>query len=294
LRKRSGRRSFFSRTVREYTTKNPSLCALLGLALVARATSPVTASAQQGTRVVRGVVTDTAGRPVPWVNLRVGYSVRVLSNDSGHFHLPLRDRQAVTIDLRRIGYLPAELRLDAGGDTVLAVTLIPTAVALPTAVVQADARIRNLERRGFYQRMADREKGINTGHFITQEDIERRNTPPRVTSLFEGIPSVKVYHAKNGWTVPMGVQSGGCVMTTYLDGVRMRLTQEERLSSPTGFYQRGGRSAEMPPPSPIASFDDVIRSGNLAGIEVYPRGNQAPPQYQTLSGSCGVILLWTK
>jgi hypothetical protein len=243
--------------------------------------------AQSEQRLIRGTVTDSAGVAVPYVNVRVGRDLRV-TDDSGRFSVALKDRKAAKLEFRRIGYHPTDLQLVAGDDTTLAVALIPTAQLLSPAVVKVREQMVKLERVGFYRRMTDREKGINTGHFITAEEIEKRGFPHRFTILLDQIPSVGI-RRRRGLMVPTG--TGGCVMTTYLDGARLVAYSEQRLSSGTGFYTGGGGGLADPPGG---GLDDMIRTSSVAGVEVYSRGNAAPPQYQALNGSCGVILIWTR
>lgn len=277
------------------------LCSLrsaaLSLAPAALLAATALAQAQGTTRLIRGTVTDSGGRPVPYVNVQAGRVTRVITNDSGGFRIPLRDRKPIVLEIRRLGFVPADIRLEAGGDTTLAVALIPTAQPLPGAVIAAMERDRKLERQGFYRRMADRENGVNSGHFITGEDIERRLFPPRFTSLLDGIPSVRVSMSFDGLKVPLGSQDGGCILTTYLDGIRLPLYPQQKLSQATGFYSsgRGGSTkAPLPTRKDSDSIDDMIKTSAVAGVEVYTRGTQAPPEYSSLNGNCGVILIWTR
>jgi len=242
--------------------------------------------AQVEQRVIRGTVTDSAGVAVAYVNVRIGRDLRV-TDDSGRFSVTLNDRKATKLEFRRIGYLPTDFQLAAGGDTTLTVELIATAQLLSGTVVKVKEQMVKLERRGFYRRMTDREKGINSGHFITAEDIEKRNFPNRFTILLEEIPSVRIRNV-GGSMGPTG--SGGCVMTTYLDGARLVAYAQQSLTEPTGFYTGGPQ--RRPPPG--GGLDGIILTSTVAGIEVYSRGNQAPPEYQSLNGSCGVILIWTR
>ncbi len=247
---------------------------------------PWVVGAQGEPRVIRGTVTDTAGAAVPYVNVRVGRDLRV-TDDSGRFSVALNDRKATKLEFRRIGYVPTDVQLAAGGDTTLSVALIPNAQLLSPAVVKVREQMVKLERAGFYRRMTDREKGTNSGHFITAEEIEKRGFPHRFTILLDQIPSVGISRRRD-LMVPTG--TGGCVMTTYLDGARLVAYSEQRLSSGTGFYTGGGGGVD-----PVGGgLDGMIGTGSVAGIEVYSRGGQAPPQYQPLNGSCGVILIWTR
>jgi hypothetical protein len=158
---------------------------------------------------------------------------------------------------------------------------------LTPAVVKVHEQMVKLERVGFYRRMTDREKGTNSGHFITAEEIEKRGFPHRFTILLDQIPSVGIGR-RGDVMVPTG--TGGCVMTTYLDGARLVAYPEQRHSAGTGFYTGGGGG--RPPPG--GGLDGMIRTSSVAGVEVYSRGNQAPPEYQALNGSCGVIVIWTR
>jgi hypothetical protein len=248
---------------------------------------PSLLSAQGEQRLVRGVVTDTTGAAVPYVNVLVGRDLRV-TDDSGRFSVALNNRKATTFEFRRIGYHPTDFQLVAGGDTTFSVVLIPNAQLLSGAVVKVREQMVKLERADFYRRMTDRETGINAGHFITAEEIEKRGFPYQFTILLDAIPSVSV-RTDRGLRVPMG--TGGCIMTTYLDGSRLVAYSQQRLSEATGFYTKNSRPPDHPPGG---GLDGMIRSSSVAGIEVYTRASQAPPQFQSLNGNCGVILIWTR
>ena len=131
--------------------------------------------------------------------------------------------------------------------------------------------------------MRDAEKGINHGYFITPEDIERRRSP-FVSYLVEGIPGIRVVrdptdHVRSARIKgPLRVgHLDWCDMTIYVDGARFW----PRLHSKTAFDSED-------------SVDLVIGAATINAIEVYPRPTGAPPQYQSLNGTCGVILIWTK
>jgi hypothetical protein len=63
-------------------------------------------------------------------------------------------------------------------------------------------------------------------------------------------------------------------MTVYLDGRRLN-----RLTT-------GSNTAAM--------VDEIALPTHIAGVEIYTSPLRAPPEYQSLSGTCGVVLLWTK
>jgi hypothetical protein len=86
---------------------------------------------------------------------------------------------------------------------------------LPPLPQQIQARVitaeqpRGVDRWGFYQRMKEHERYGGTGYFITPEDIERRNYP-KMTRLFEAIPSIRV--------IPAGSMIGGIPTSTTTGG----------------------------------------------------------------------------
>jgi hypothetical protein len=70
---------------------------------------------------------------------------------------------------------------------------------------------------------------------------------------------------------------GNCAATVYLDG--------QRLNSL-------GTAAGDPTGAP--AIDELIPVTGVSAIEVYPRGSSAPPRYQSLAGTCAVVVIWTK
>jgi hypothetical protein len=237
-------------------------------------------------RVIHGVVVDSAGQPVSYANIvAVGSQRRIAAGADGAFRLPMDSSAKRAVDVRRIGYLPLTVQLDAWPDTALRIVLATATRTLSTITIAVE-RSRTLAIHGFYERMSDVEKGINYGYFITPEDIERRKGS-RPTDFFSGIPSVRVRLVKTGhptihsprdrkgWEVQ---GQGSCRMEVYLDG--------NRLKNISGHRDQLDESHMF--------LDDIVNLTSIAGIEVYPRSVQAPPKYQSLNGLCGVVLIWTK
>jgi len=40
--------------------------------------------------------------------------------------------------------------------------------------------------------------------------------------------------------------------------------------------------------------NELAPPNHVAAMEIYPRAVSAPPQYQPLNGTCGVVLIWTR
>jgi hypothetical protein len=165
--------------------------------------------------------------------------------------------------------------LSAGGDSTLDVVMVPVVQVLPETEVKAAATSRVLELRGFYRRLADRNRGILNGDFVTPEDLERRR-PPRITWMMDGLQGVRVTKGKSQNTLAWDVRGpGGCIMNVFLDGIRLN-----RLES-------AGNSMRD-------YLDVVVTPSSVAGIEVYGRLGRAPAEYQSVASTCGVILIWTR
>jgi len=198
--------------------------------------------------------------------------------------------RAGVVHVRRIGFKPTNKEYPAGGDTSITLRLEPAARQLEAAVIEATGISRALELRGFYRRLQDREKGINSGQFITAEEIEQRN-PHRIGQMLEGRTGVRMQRPNQnpGGTPPRSrtkstepkctnpsdprcwfpVGLNGCYMDVYLDG--RRLSSTSMKDQPT-------------------YVDEYILPSHIAGIEIYTTPSKVPPEYQSLSGLCGVLL----
>ena len=40
--------------------------------------------------------------------------------------------------------------------------------------------------------------------------------------------------------------------------------------------------------------NEIVVPSSVAAMEIYPTGMGAPPEFQPMNGSCGVVLVWTK
>lgn len=231
-------------------------------------------------RVVSGLVTDSGGRVIPYVNVVLPRGRLIVTNQGGEFSFRFPGKDQLPITLRRLGFRPLELKLPPGGDTTLTIVLEQVPQTMQTIAIQTE-RMRTLDSRGFYSRLADRERGALRGEFVTPEEVERFR-PSRATQLLDqrsGIQTRRVgsCHVMTQCWVVLG--TGGCTATVYLDGKRLN-----SLSAAQGTQSS---------PSSAPFLDELITPTAIAGIEVYPRGS-SPPQYQSMAGSCAVVLIWTR
>lgn len=229
-------------------------------------------------RFVRGRVTDSDGGPLAWANIQVNGGRQYVSNDSGHFNVPVPGSGGVRLIVRRIGFEPVEVKLDVVPDTLLALRLASIPTALPEMRVTGRSPFVRLDMGGFYRRMQDVERGINRGYFITPEELELRR-PVQVTSAVEHLPNIKV-RARPGARFPLNrhlriEDSQRCALTVYVDRVRV----SPMLSRGTWIDEE---------------LNALLTPTALSGIEVYPRQAAAPPDFAIAPGTCGLVLIWTR
>lgn len=250
-------------------------------------------------RVLRGRVTDTEGAPLSYASVQVNGGRRFMADDSGRFTMP-SPTGPFSLLVRRIGFSPEELAIDAASDTAIRVRMAAFATSLPEQRITGRAAFHSLDLHGFYRRMREAERGVNHGYFMTPEDFEFRK-PFEITQMVEGLPAVLVRRAGNGdprkailvgqpckprtdpdpACVRIGSDMEGrssarvfrCVLTVYLDRVRI-------------VGRVGGRTDDF--------VNEIVVPSSVAAMEVYPRGTGAPPEFQSMNGSCGVVLIWTK
>ena len=93
-------------------TRCSMLCARLWTLVLAMLVVAVPVMGQAAAATLVGLVRDSAGRPVPMVEVWLrGTDLRTHSADNGGFRLPGAPPGAVTVALRRMGFEPATINL---------------------------------------------------------------------------------------------------------------------------------------------------------------------------------------
>ena len=235
-------------------------------------------------RLIHGVVVDSSGTPVPFANIiATGSTRRIAADAEGRFRLSMDSSARRVIEVRRIGYHPHAVSLEPWPDSALRVVLSVATRTLSTITVAVE-RSQSLAIHGFYERMNDVERGVNHGYFVTPEEIDARKGA-RLTDFVSPLPAVRIKlvkagdprrpHKRTGWEI-QGIS--GCQMTVYVDGNRLHsLSLQKNENDETAIF-----------------INDLVTGSSVAGIEVYPRSVTAPPKYQSLNGTCGVVLIWTR
>ncbi len=226
-----------------------------------------TTAAGQGR--VQGTITG-GGRPVALAHVRIlGRDGHAESDAAGQFVLDGLPAGSHTLEARALGFTPFRRQIDlaSGGHLSVEMTLAPVAPELPELnVTVSDAASA---RNGFDQR---RQRGLG-GHFITRDEITRRGAV-RVEDMLRTAPGIRlepVGSSEYRIISQRGGPGGGdsCQPTVFVDAFKVPLDPQFGLSLPV-------------------SPDEV------EGIEVHNNTTSVPPQYRLASGSCGVILIWTR
>lgn len=234
---------------------------------------------QAGAQIIIGQIFEEGTR-APVAGAQVGLldpQQRVLANtvsDSmGVFRLRPNEPGSYTIRVEHIAYaayVSEPLELGAGETLELEIRVGRTVIPLQPLTVTA--RTSDYGRlAGFYERR----RTFSFGRFLTRSDIESRSNS-RTSDMLRTIPGVTItpvrIRARAGperYMVTMRGGSGrGCEPALYIDGVRVRQAAE-------------------------TTIDDMLSIDALEGVEVYTSSAGAPPQF-TESGTCGVILFWTR
>ncbi len=194
-----------------------------------------------------------------------------LSGEAGRFLLVAETRGMVRLAVTHLGYAVWDTAdFSLANDAVIDVEVRLGVEAIPldpiTVVARGSSRVGRLA--GFEQRRSD--PGHVGGYFLTEEDIERRPSATAAT-LVLGSPGMSTGSTGPGGSLDRRlIMARGCLSRMFIDGVRVDQTRGH-------------------------SVDDLLSPELIAGVEMYPRGVSAPPQYQdNTRPDCGVVLFWTK
>jgi hypothetical protein len=231
-------------------------------------------AAAPATGELRGIVRNRNGSGVAGATVvAVGTNSQAVADALGEFTLSDVVAGSRIIEARAIGYPPtrAQTTIRPGRTQRVELALADSIPVLdPVTVVERYEPY--LARVGFALR-----RHTAIGHFVDTTDIQRSGAV-QVEEALRLIPGVRL--RPNGSSYLVELQRGEgqitnralanyCPPSYFIDGVYFPL-----------------------PPLQTPSLPLVPEE--VLGIEVYSNLSSAPPQYQRLDSSCGVILIWTK
>lgn len=232
-----------------------------------RDSTPVaTAQVLRGDGVLSGTVRGSNGVPIAGARLVVvGSGVSATTGEDGSFTLRSLPGGSRLVDIRALGFLPARQVIDIGDGASRAdpLTMEPVATFLDTVKVRGATSVYAQLMEGF-----ERRRRTPRGYFLGIEDMKRL-APLYVADLFRTIPGLHVRpNDYSGYTVSMRTTASValCSPAVFLDGVQQFPTEGD--------------------------LELLVALHDLRGVEVYPQGSIAPPQFRG-SGTCGSIVLWS-
>jgi Carboxypeptidase regulatory-like domain/TonB-dependent Receptor Plug Domain len=221
----------------------------------------------QSVGAISGTIRDSAGAPIPSVEVVLLQRPGAVYTDSlGTFRFTEVPSGKRALHFRRLGFEPKSLDADIsqGQTLALSVVLDPFATEIEGMTVEEATRRRQL-LSDFYDR-----KSRGFGHFITRDDIDKRN-PMNLSDMMRMVPGAKL--------VPM--------QGTTQAALRFNRAQIGR-DCPPQYWVDGVKAFNL-------NIDDIVPQ-DVEGIEIYPGASTVPPQFNTREGTtiCGVVLIWTR
>jgi hypothetical protein len=256
-----------------------SLTAFLGLGVSARV---VQAQSRPSAAVIDGAVSDTNLISLSDATVSIlGSNVHVATGANGRFRITRLAAGQYLVVVHHLGYVPMSTSIQvADGDTLrVSFMLRQIATALDTVVIAAKslgARMTEFEER----------RKLGFGHFLTQADIEQRNSV-FLGDLLAVVPSIKIQEGPSSQAA-YSARGQLCPFQVFVDGVYFAPTEPPPPPVPT---QGPGLGRTPPQGTNLLELPPV---SNIAGIEIYSGPSTIPLQYQRLDAGCGVILIWTK
>lgn len=239
---------------------------LAASAILAQLILASAAAAQGGGASLRGVVRDSADRPVPNADVVATPGPhRARTDSTGHFIIPGIGGGKYVLHARKLGYSPGEATADLHDNGSLDVTVVLEhhMTALDTVVVRADGTCPERSLDGFLCRKKRGDKGV----FMDYTDIDDQD-PLYTADLFRDLP---------GFRVEVRPGRYGPTRIPVAKGLRCLVSLVN------------GRPATAAAPVPERPYD-------LMALEIYTEPADVPREYQRYVWAggqrCGVALYW--
>jgi hypothetical protein len=227
--------------------------------------APIVLGAQRQTASLVGLVRDSAGHPIPGVEVRLkGGTSLAYTDDAGGFRLGSLPIGPGNIAVRRLGFVPASVvvTLREGRTDSLVVAMTTLAASLPGVLVEDEYMERSHRiLAGFWERRA---RGF--GNFVTRDEIEKRD-PHEFVDILRMTPSVNIQTRNGRKVIRFNRSPADCPPQYWVDGLRIE------NGSP-----------------------DEFNPEDVEALEVYSGPATLPPQFgqRVWSHTCGAIVIWTR
>jgi protocatechuate 3,4-dioxygenase beta subunit len=230
----------------------------------ARAATPGPAL-KRGTAIVSGRVSDKSGRPVSGATVSVqGADGQSVTDSSGTFRLVGQPAGTQALLIRKVGYKPTTQVVELTGRVASTIS-VALDVAPPTlaTVNVVSKREEGLKHVGFTDR-----KTQGLGHFLTQEEIERKD-PQIISDVFTTMPGITIDWSSGHPVITGSRTAGGGCVNYYIDDVPYT-------------------------PQTPGDIDSYMKPEELAAVEVYNSVDTPAMYQQSGKTTCTTIVMWTK
>jgi hypothetical protein len=190
------------------------------------------------------------------------------TDSTGRFRLTNLPLGTQTIEVRRLGWIPARLTVELRRNELNLAQVRMTDRAVLLSAVRVKGRALFHDRTGFEQRM---QSGL--GYYMTRMAIDARNAST-FSEILRGAPGVRIVSTADGQMVEMSRAAWSsiavpCRATYWVDGVRWPAAMSDNI-------------------------DNLLQPSEIEAVEVYSGPAQTPGQFSGFGVECGTIVVWSR
>jgi hypothetical protein len=235
--------------------------------------------------VFHGFVLADAGQSVPGATVVLPeLSMAARAGADGRFRLLDVPAGLHTVAIRQPGFIDFSTKLAFGANAIIRQNFVLRLAPVPAPTLAASGA------RGIVREFEERRSRGN-GHFIARAQLDSKINS-RTSDLLSGVPGLRIVRSSGGAQAWASSGRG----KTSLELERQPDNNNRARGAPSACYSDvyldgvlvyGGSGSDL--------FDlNSLLPAMLEGIEVYPSGSHAPPEYNRLGATCGVLIFWTR
>ena len=216
---------------------------------------------------IRGIVHDSAGRPLEGAEVRFDSASVVLTGVNGEFNLVTFKRAELALHVRRLGFVARDTSLSLLGSDpapVIDITLIANALQLGVIVVEGRALDTRLWNAGFYKRAR-----LGVGRFVGPDELER--FAGGLATVLRETPRVQVDRQNNQEDAYARAGAHRCRMNVFVDGQFARYANPGTSGASRNDY-----------PDPGVGLNDLVPRDDIRAVEIYPSLTAVPSQFMRI------------
>ncbi|HEY9226098.1 MAG TPA: carboxypeptidase regulatory-like domain-containing protein, partial [Gemmatimonadaceae bacterium] len=234
------------------------------------------------------VHTKVGNQPVVGAQVGIFNGPQTRTNAQGEWTLANAPAGTRMLEVRAVSYYPERRPVDIVADAA------PVHISLSTLKAVLDT-VRVVAKRGRFEefRGFDQRRHMGMGHYITRDQITRRN-PLVISDMLRMISGVRIDRSQ--------LDSTSLQVRAAVDVRPMTAIVIDTIGTFAGGTVQG--SGDWCSPAifidgrllrglSVHDLDEWIRPEDVVGIEVYS-GISAPAQYQAALHGCGSIVIWTR